>query len=121
MLYAFQNVAAGVPQKKRASPRRDKMHQWNEFRTHINQRLISETRQKLQEENVGPSGLPIVKRDTIEYFLTGNKGSNRTGRALQIIYGGSSKLDSNFYYVFGLPRVKRILDERDAVYELRLK
>jgi hypothetical protein len=65
MLYAFQNVA-GVPQKKRALPRRDKMHQWNEFRTYINQRLISETTQSLQEKNVGPSGLPIVKRDTIE-------------------------------------------------------
>jgi hypothetical protein len=120
MLYAFQNVV-GVPQKKRALPRRDKMHRWNEFRTYINQRLISETTQSLQGKNVGPSGLPIVKRDTTEYILTEDKGSNRTCRALQIIYGGSSKLDSHFYYVFGLPRVKRILDEHDAVYELRLK
>ena len=97
------------------------MHRWNEFRTYINQRLISETIQNLHGKNVGPSGLSMIKRDTSEYSLTENKGSNRTGRELQIIYGGSSKLDSHFYYVLGLPRVKRIIDEHDAVYELRLK
>ena len=36
----------------------------------------------------------MVKRDTTEYILIGNEGSTQTGRALQIIYGGSSKLES---------------------------
>ncbi|XP_048764011.1 uncharacterized protein LOC125672007 [Ostrea edulis] len=92
---------------------RDKLFQWTECRVWINSTIVTDIMETTNPADKSPFSTPVSERNAVTTFLRDPK-KEKTGELLKQKYCESMVgLQGSAYFVFGLPRVKRIVKDVD--------